>query len=152
MQRIETRRTPWHLWQVGLLSLAWNAFGANDYIQTQSGNLYYLGGMARNMSVTAREALAYFQGFPIWVDVFWALGVWGSVGGSVLLLLRSRWAIAAFALSLIGLAGTTMYSTIQGKPEWASGPSVTIMAIIIWSMATFLLIYALSMRRKGVLR
>jgi hypothetical protein len=40
---------------------------------------------------------------------FWALGVWGALAGSMLLLLRSRRAVTAFAASLVGLAVSTGY-------------------------------------------
>jgi hypothetical protein len=146
------RKTPWHLWVVGVLSLAWNAFGANDYLQTQMGNLAYYESMLDGIDATPEQALAYFQSYPAWVHAFWALGVWGAVLGSLLLLLRSRFAVQAFALSLLGLATTTVYQLIVGQPEWAQGTATTIMTIVIWSAATFLLIYAASMRSKGVLR
>lgn len=145
-------RTPWHLWVVGLISLAWNAFGANDYLQTQLGNVAYYEGMMEGIDATPEQALAYFQSYPAWMHGFWALGVWGAVLGSLLLLLRSRFAVHAFALSLLGLATTTVYQLIEGQPDWVQGPATTIITIVIWSIATFLLIYAASMRSKGVLR
>ena len=146
------RRTPWHLWVVGLISLAWNAFGANDYLQTQLGNLAYFESMMDGIEATPEQALAYFQSYPAWVQAAWAIGVWGSVLGSLLLLLRSRFAVHAFALSLLGLATTTVYQLIVGQPDWLHNATTTIINIVIWSIATFLLIYALSMRSKGVLR
>ena len=145
-------RTPWHLWAVGFISLAWNAFGANDYLQTQLGNLDYLETMMAGMGVSAEDALAYFNVFPGWVHAFWAMGVWGSVLGSVLLLLRLRYAVWAFALSLLGLAGTAFYQLTSEQPEWASGGTSMIMSLVIWALASFLLIYAVSMKNKGVLR
>ena len=45
---------------------------------------------------------------------------------------------------------TQIYQTVTPKPDWAD--AATGMTIVIWSVATFLLIYAVSMRRKGVLR
>ncbi len=145
-------RTPWHLWVVGVISLLWNAFGANDYLQTQLGNLEYMEAMVTDMGVSPEDALAYFNGFPGWVHAFWALGVWGSVLGSVLLLLRLRYAVWAFAISMLGLAGTTLYQVTSEQPEWATSGMSMIMSILIWSLATFLLIYAVSMKNKGVLR
>lgn len=145
-------RTPWHLWAVGVISLAWNAFGANDYLQTQLGNLEYLDSMMAGMGVSGAEALAYFNGYPGWVHACWALGVWGGVLGSLLLLLRLRYAVWAFAASLICLAGTTLYQVTSEQPEWATGGTTTLISIVIWSIASFLLIYAVSMKNKGVLR
>lgn len=145
------RSTPWHLWVIGIASLAWNGVGANDYVQTHTGNLDYFQQMSASIGTTPEVALAHFAGFPAWAVAFWALGVWGAVAGSVLLLLRKSWAIHAFAIALVGLAGTTFYQAITDAPEWASGDFARIMAIVIWSTTTFLLVYAISMRRKGVL-
>ncbi|ALG60735.1 hypothetical protein AAG593_10410 [Citromicrobium bathyomarinum] len=145
-------RTPWHLWVVGIVSLAWNAFGANDYLQTQLGNLAYFESMMDGIEATPQQALAYFQSYPAWVHGAWAVGVWGAVLGSLLLLLRTRFAVHAFALSLLGLATTTVYQMVVGQPDWVQNTTTTIITIVIWSIATFLLIYAASMRSKGVLR
>ncbi len=134
------------------MSLAWNAFGANDYLQTQLGNLAYFESMMDGIEATPQQALAYFQSYPAWVHGAWAVGVWGAVLGSLLLLLRTRFAVHAFALSLLGLATTTVYQMVVGQPDWVQNTTTTIITIVIWSIATFLLIYAASMRSKGVLR
>ena len=53
---------------------------------------------------SAFEQKAFFASFPVWMKAFWAIGVWGAIAGSLLLLLRSRHAVTAFGLSLAGLA------------------------------------------------
>ena len=143
-------RTPWHLWAVGVLSLLWNLFGATDYTMSQLRNEAYLDSAAQSMGITAADMIAYIDSFPAWQHGFWALGVWGALLGSVLLLLRSRYAVWSFGVSLLGLAVTQIYQAMMPKPEWAD--AATGMTIVIWSVATFLLIYAISMRNKGVLR
>ena len=77
-----TNGTPRHLWIVGALSLLWNCIGAADYTMTQTRNSAWLQG------ITA-EQLAYLHDFPTWAVSAWALGVWGALAGSILLLLRS---------------------------------------------------------------
>lgn len=141
---------PWHLWAVGGVSLLWNAFGATDYTMSQLRNRDYLGSAAESMGVTTDQMVAYIDSFPGWMHAFWALGVWGALVGSVLLLLRKRHAVWAFALSLLGLAVTQVYQAVTPQPEWAEG--AILMNIVIWAIAIFLLIYAVSMRRRGVLR
>lgn len=145
-------RAPWHVWAVGVVSLLWNLFGANDFYQTQTGNREYVADMAGQIGATPDEVIGYFQAYPLWLDIFWAAGVFGAVAGSVLLLLRNRFAVLAFAVSLVGLAVTTLYQLVVGQPDWMTGTTNAVMAIVIWSIATFLLIYAASMRRRGVLR
>ena len=92
-----TTATPWHLWAVGMLALLWNGFGGYDYVMTQTNNAAYL-------AQFTPEQRAYFDSFPMWMEAIWAIGVWGGVLGSVLLLMRSKWAFHAFVASLIGFA------------------------------------------------
>src|SRR5687768_11459272 len=82
-------RTPLHLWIVGVIALLWNAFGCLDYILTQTNNADYL-------AQFTNEQRAYMESFPMWNEAAWAVGVWAALLGSLLLLLRSRWAVTAF--------------------------------------------------------
>ena len=141
--------TPWHLWLVGLLSLAWNGYGAFDYIQTTTRGEAYM--RAAGMG---DEMIAYYTAMPTWMYVPWTLGVWGAVIGSLLLLARSRWAVHAFALSLIGAAISLVYSKFINPPP-ALPPQLAMMEwmpYVIALIAAFLAWYAWTMAKKGVLR
>ena len=147
---IRSGRTPWHLWAVGGISLLWNCIGALDYAMSMLHNRTYLEAATKGMGVTADQMITYIDSFPAWSNVFWGLGTWGALAGSVLLLLRSRYAVWAYGISLLGLAVTTAYHASTPKPDWADqGVGLT---LAIWSIATFLLIYAVSMKNKGVLK
>lgn len=143
----EATKAPWHLWVIGLVSLLWNAVGANDYFQTRTRNMDYLGSMG-----FTEEALAYIDSFPIWADVAWACGVWGAVAGSILLLLRSRFAVIAFALSLAGAILSNLYPFLSEPPEIMQSSVATIMSVAIIGIAIALLLYARRMAGAGVLR
>ncbi len=136
---------PWHLWMIGLLGVAWNGFGAFDYIMTETRNAAY-------MAAFPPEQLAYFYGFPLWATAGWALGVWGGVAGALLLLLRSHWAVLAFAISLFGLAIATLYQMAAPVPASLRTAEALAMTGAIWLIALLLLWYALGMRGRGVLR
>lgn len=144
------RPAPWHLWAVGGLSLLWNLGGAADYTFSHLRNRTWIEAGAERMRITADQMIAYIDSFPAWLHAFWALGVWGAVVGSILLLARSRFAVAAYAASLLGLAVTQFYRLFADRPEWLEGD--LLFNLLLWSIATFLLIYAASMRRRGVLR
>ena len=143
----EAVKTPWHLWLVGVVSLLWNAFGAYDYTMTNLRNQAYLDSMGY-----PAEGIAYLDAFPIWAHSGWALGVWGAVIGSVLLLMRSRFAVWSFALSIVGIALTTLYEAGANMPPELAELQPGWFPILLWSIAVFLMVYAISMRRKGVLR
>lgn len=138
---------PWHLWAVGLLSLAWNAMGAFDYSMTHIGGADYL----RQMQM-GDDVIAWISAVPAWATAGWALGVWGAVGGSILLLARSRFAVAAFALSFVGVLAMTIYTLGQAAPASMSTPGALAFEWAIKIVAVLLLFYAWAMQRRGVLR
>lgn len=140
-----TNRTPRHLWIVGILSLLWNAVGAFDYSATQLRLESY-------MSQFPPEQLEYFYSFPAWAVAAWAFGVWGSLLGSLGLLLRQRWAVWMFGLSVLGLAFTTLYNFVLTDGLAVVGTGAAIFSAVIWVIALFLLFYARAMAQRGVLR
>ncbi len=137
-------KTPWHLWVVGIVSLLWNAMGALDYTMTEIGNPTYMGQFSA-------EELAYFNGFPAWSVAFWALGVWGALTGSVLLLLRKRWAVTAFGISVIGLIGTSLYQFTSDMPASLRTPGMMVFTAMIFVVTLGLLWYARRMRAHALL-
>ncbi|MEP0393279.1 MAG: hypothetical protein ABJ205_04740 [Erythrobacter sp.] len=135
-------KTPWHLWVIGVLTLLWNSVGGFSYTMTRLGKLADLG--------MGEAEIAYFASHPAWANTFWALGVWGAIAGSVLILLRSRFAVHAVVIAIIGLLGSNVYQyTMSDIPESLQSPALTIM---IWVTTLFMLFYASRMSRAGVLR
>lgn len=146
-------RTPWHLWVLAIVGLLWFAGGANDYVQTKLENTGYLGMMADSVGVPVETILDYYGNFPLWVDVCWGLGVWGAIAGGLLLLARSRYAFHAFVVSLIGLAGTTVYTyALSDLPEGLNTTFNTVFTVIICLSVALYAYYAHRMTRAGVLR
>jgi len=139
-------KTPWHLWLVGVLAVAWNAIGAFDYLMTETRNATYMG------SFTA-EQLAYIDSFPKWAIATWALGVWGGVLGGILLLLRRRLAVPVFAVSLASAAITFLYNfALSDGLKVMGGGAALILPAGILLIAVLLLVYSRKQGRNGVLR
>jgi hypothetical protein len=149
MQETVSARTPAHLWIVGVLATLWNAFGCYDYLMTRMRNTDYLRSMMPDVDPNAM--LTYVDGFPIWAQFGWGLGVWGGLAGGILLLLRSRWAVWAFGLSLLGAVLGLGYQLMNPMP-FIEGFMATGMPIIIIVIALALFLYARAMEKKGVLR
>ncbi|MDC8754162.1 hypothetical protein OIK40_05825 [Erythrobacter sp. sf7] len=154
MNKISATRAkaPWHLWVLGILSLLWFAGGANDYVMTKTQNAAYLGMAADSMGVSVETILAYFNSYPLWATVCWALGVWGAVAGAILLLLRSRFAFHALVASLVGLAGSTAYTFISDIPPEFATTGQLVFSMVIWLSVIGMAFYARAMTRAGVLR
>lgn len=148
-------KTPWHLWVIGIVSLLWNFGGAYDYVMVRTGNQAYLDQMAA--SIPPEQAAAYMEtlaNYPLWVSLAWALGVWGAVAGSVLLLLRSRFAMHAFVLSFVGMIGNLIYGLVLSPTPMTEmmGAASAIFSLAIVVVAILLILYARRMTAAGVLR
>lgn len=142
------RSTPWHLWAVGVISLLWNAFGAYDFVMSMTQREVYwrASGMTDAM-------ITYYNAMPTWMYGPWVLGVWGAVAGSILLLMRSRFAVHAFVLSLVGAVVSLLYGVVIDKAP-PPPPEMAVMAYMPWVIAVIaaaLAWYAWMMRNKGVL-
>lgn len=135
----------WSFWAVAVLSLLWNAFGAYDYIMTNIRDPAYL-------AQFPAEMMSILDVFPLWAMAAWALGVWGALLGSVLLLARSRLAVAAFAISLAGLAVSTAYQSGIDMPASLQTMGMVVLNLGIWAAAIFLQWFAFRQSRAGRLR
>ena len=144
-------RTPIHLWIIGGLSLLWSLFGAYDYLMTRMRNTDYLA--SAMPGVDPQAILAWVDRFPLYAQLGWGLGVWMGLLGSVMLLVRSRWAVGALGLSLVGAILGLGYQIVAAPPlPGADGPMNKAMPFVIILVALGLFLYARAMEKKGVLR
>lgn len=130
---------PWHFWAVAAVGILWNSFGALDYTMTKLRNPAWIGQIDP-------AVLAKVDAAPIWASVCWALGVWGSFAGSVLLLIRSRHATSAFLVSLVAAVISFSWQYSAGLISTPVLPAVILVAV------AFFWWYAARMREAGVLR
>lgn len=138
-------RNVWHIWLIGGVALLWNAVGAMDYVMTQTRNVAY-------MDAFTPEQLAFFYGFPSWVIASWAIGVWGGVLGSLLLLLRRRAAVWAFFASLVGMVITAFQNYMLSNGMEVMGDAFSLAFTgAIFLIALALLLYARAMHKRGLL-
>jgi hypothetical protein len=142
-------RAPAHLWIVGILSLLWNCFGAYDYLMTRLHNMQYLASMGGD----PQRTLAYVESLPLYGQIGWGLGVWAALLGSVLLLIRSRYAVHAFVASLIGmvLSFGAQWLGPPAPPEMTAG-AMKYIPLVILALGIGQLWYAARERKAGVLR
>ena len=135
----------WHFWLVVLVGVVWNGFGGVDYTMSHVAPETWF----RMMQVPP-AVVAFMDTYPSWMHAVWAIGVWGSVLGTVLLLLRSTWAFHAFAVSILGALGNLAYTmATPGASEALGGTTMPLVIIVI---CAFYIWYAWTMTKRGVLR
>ena len=136
------RKTPWHLWMIGVVTLLWNAAGAYTIMMAQAGRL---------PDLEPGEA-AYYAAQPPWFVVLTDVSLVAATAAAVALLSCKRMAVWLFALSLVAIVVTNGYELAAGTSRTlASGAALTVMAIIAL-IAVFEGAYARAMRRRAILR
>ena len=145
-------RTPMHLWAIGGIAALWGAFGGYDYVMTRMRDTEYLAEMMPGVDPNA--FLDWIDGFPIWADFGWGLGVWAGLIGALLLLMRNRYAVWALGLSLVGAVLGLGYQVALAAPApaGAEGPMFEIVPYVIILVALALFLYGRAMEKNGVLR
>ncbi len=136
--------TPIHLWIIGIIALLWNLMGPYDYLMTQTKNASY-------MAKFDQAQLDYYYGFPVWVEFFWAVAVWGGLLGAILLLMRKRLAVPVFLVSFVSMVITAIYNYGLSEGMEIDGTGGFIFTLVIFFVALGLWLYAKAMRARGVL-
>ncbi len=152
MATVAPAKTPWHLWVVGIVSLLWNAFGGYDYLMSKMENREYLESAFAPAGVSVDQGIAYMNAMPLWANFAWGLGVWGAVAGSILLLMRSRFALHAFVASLIGLALGVVHQLTHPMPGMTDSAMPLTFTAVITVITILLIWYAHRQTATGVLR
>ena len=134
-------------WIIGAVSLLWNGFGGYDYVMTRQRNMAYLDQMGG-----AKVVLAWIDAFPMWVQILWPVGVWASVTGSLLLLLRSRHAVAAFLVSLVGAVASFAGQMMVAAPASLDTTANKVLPLVIVAIIILLWWYSRRQAVAGVLR
>ncbi len=91
------KTVPTWFWIVAGLGLLWNVFGVMQFLQSLSATKESL----MTMGMTDAQAQT-MSNYPVWMTVAFAVGTFGGLLGSILLLLKKKLATKVFVLSLIG--------------------------------------------------
>jgi len=140
-------KAPTHLWVLGILALLWNCIGAYDYLMSNIGGLAYFESVGLDADV-----YDWFTAMPIWAMAAWALGVWGSVLGALLLLIRSRHAATVYLVSIAGAVIAFAYQFGSNRPVSMQGGMANVMPLVILILIVAQWYYARRMAQAGVLR
>jgi hypothetical protein len=145
MSEATVTKAPTSFWIVSAISLLWNLFGSYDYTMTNLRDPAYLANFPPEM-------MPWIDTMPGWATSAWAIGVWGSVAGSVLLLLRSRHAITAFVVSLAGAVVSFGYQHSTDIPQVLDTGFNFVMTAVIIGAIVFFWWYARRAKALGILK
>jgi hypothetical protein len=142
-----TTKTPWHLWLVGVVAVLFNAIGVFDFVMSMTQGAKYMA----SAGMTPAQ-IAHYQDMPAWMTVDWAVGVWGALIGSALILLRSKLAWPVLAVSLAAFLISVAYTYGLTNGGRIMGPQMAATSAVIAGLLALFIGYAGWMTRRGVLR
>ena len=119
-----TVKPPTWFWIVSVLALLWNLIGVAQYLAQA-----YMG-IEELESMTQEQRLA-FESQPAWVTGAFAIAVWGGALGCILLLLKKKWAVPIFVISLIGIVAQVSYNLFKSNNIELYGTQAILFPIII---------------------
>lgn len=133
---------PTSFWVVAILALLWNLAGvAMFWLQATIG--------AEALAALPAPQREVYDATPVWLNAVFGVAVVAGLLGAVGLVLKKRWAVALFGLSLLAVL-VQMVAAYAVTPAWSAyGPGGLVMPAVVVLVAAFLWWYA---RRAAVRR
>lgn len=127
---------------VSVLALLWNLIGVVMFcLQTRM--------TPEQIAALPEQQRVVYEAMPAWLAIFYGIAVFGGALGALGLVLRKRWAMPLFALSLAAVL-VQMIALYVVTPAWdASGASGLPMTLLIVGIAVFLFWYARRASARG---
>jgi hypothetical protein len=138
MNGISGAKVPTQFWIVAVIGLLWNCFGAYLYMMARLDPETALAGADPAM----RD---YVANQPIWANIGYGLGIWGSFFGSLAMVLRSRHAVLLFAVSFVGALVSHIGQAAAGVIPIPLAATIMIVIAALWW-------YARRSQAQGVLK
>jgi len=90
-------------WIISVLALLWNIMGVVAYL----GQAYMTDEVLKALSEGEQS---YYNNVPAWITGAFAIAVFAGVFGCVGLLIRKKWAVILFVISIIAVIAQTTYN------------------------------------------
>jgi len=140
-------KTPWHLWLIGVFAVLFNTIGVFDFVMSMAQGAKY-----QASAGMTPDQIAHYQQMPSWMTVVWAVGVFGAILASILLLLRRKLALPVFVLSLAAFLISLIYTYVLTNGGAIMGQQMAIASAVIAGLLVFFSWYSRFMTVRGVLR
>lgn len=135
-------KTPKWFTVVAVLALIWNLLGVMAYL------------MQVNMSVAELNKLpeaqrALYENIPAWVTSAFAIAVFGGTIGSLGLVLKKKWAVPMFIISLVAVIVQMYYTFFISDFLKVRGDGDVIMSVLVILIALYLWLLSRKAVSKG---
>ncbi|GAA6137088.1 hypothetical protein NBRC116583_08350 [Arenicella sp. 4NH20-0111] len=128
-------QVPMWYWLIAIIALLWYLMDMSAF----SMRVFMLEDMIEAMP---DEQQALYLGMPNWVNTVFAIEVVGGVLGSLCLLLKKKWALVFFGMSIVGVLAQTSYVYFLSDALSVLGVSAKIMPMVAISIGVGLIFFA----------
>lgn len=136
-----TLKAHWSFWVIVIFALLWNIGGSINYLMQT--NLEFVASLPNTHK-------AIIEGRPVWATGGFALGVFGGVIGSLLLLLKKYFSLYVFVVSLTGIAITMIHTiNVANSVTTFTFSEIFVMIALPVIVAALLIWYTIMARRKS---
>ena len=135
-------KVPTWFWIVAVLGLLWFLMDFSAFYMRVFGAEAAFASMPE-----AQQAL--YRGMPAWVNIVFALEVFGGLLGCVGLLLKKRWAVWLLSISLIGTLCQTAYIFFLSDAVSVMGSMAIVMPLVAIFIVCALLFVARTATARG---
>ncbi len=93
-----------------------------------------------------------YRNMPVWVNIVFAGEVFGGALGSVALLLRKKWALPLFAVSILGVLSQTLHIWVRSDAISVMGAPAVVMPLVAILIGVGMIVLTKSAIARGWLR
>lgn len=138
---LDTPRTT-GFWIVAILALIWNLIGVAMFFMQITLS-------PEQVAAMPADDQQIFNSLPQWLYIVFAVAVFGGLLGAIGLLIRKRWAVTMFFVSLLAILAQTI-GMVTSTPAWAlKGGSSLVMPGILIIIAIFFWLYSQKAAVRG---
>lgn len=133
-------------WIIAVIALLWNGWGVMSYLSSVYPT-------EESRALYSAEQLALLDSTPAWLTGVFATAVFSGLLGCLCLLIRKKWAVLFFGISLITVLIQMLYNWLatDAIEIWGTVMGVVLPMVVI-VVAIFLYFYSKGAAQKGWLR
>ena len=136
MSAEQAAKPPVWFWIIVVVMTLWNAAGVAAFVAQVTMT-------PEALAQLPAEEQALYTGLPVWALAAFAVAVFGGLLGCLGLILRKRWAVPLFVLSLIGVLVQFGHALLQTSAVEVHGTQAVIGPVVIIVAGIFLIWFSL---------
>ena len=136
---------PVWFWVISVIALLWYLMDMSAFFMRVLMTDVAMNAMPENQQ-------HFYQNIPLWVNIVFACEVFGGTLGSIALLLRKKWALLLFVVSIFGVLSQTSYLWFLTDHVSTLGTPAVVMPLVAILIGIGTIVLAKSAISRGWLR